>query len=272
MKILIPNFSDYQHYRQRRPPWIKIHRKVFENYDFIILDAQAQVMLIFLWLMASENEVVEGKGVVETSCEELRWRMRLDFQVDIIQLLRILDASKLIGLTLTQEELASKPLADASRMLARDRDRDRGRGRDREPPLPPQEVIESAADAAGPGLPFDPPRRKQSWPREAATDWDERFGKGSAQPGRIGAALTKLVEAHTWEKVRPIWRRYLDEKDPTYASPQDFAAKFGAWADGSVYEGGAEGSAKTVETGNKRVLQQFLKSGTAQRQLPSGKP
>jgi hypothetical protein len=30
--------------------------------------------------------------------------------------------------------------------------------------------------------------------------------------------------------VRPAWRRYLAEKDAEFATPNDFAARFGLWS------------------------------------------
>jgi len=90
-----------------------------------------------------------------------------------------------------------------------------------------------------------------SWTHEACVDWDERFGKGSCDAGRIGRALRPLVKAHGWAAVRPVWRTYLEEKDPTFASPQDFKAKFTAWSDGAA--GG-----DSVDAHNRRVLRSFM--------------
>jgi hypothetical protein len=59
------------------------------------------------------------------------------------------------------------------------------------------------------------------------------------------------VKSHGWDRVRPVWCEYLEQKDPTFASPQDFAAKFMAWADGA--SGG-----DSVDAHNRRVLRGFL--------------
>jgi uncharacterized protein YdaU (DUF1376 family) len=67
------------------------------------------------------------------------------------------------------------------------------------------------------------------WSREACDDWVDRF-TGSAPGGRIGAALKPLVHRFGWGTVREAWRRYLAEKEPDFASAQDFASKFGEWS------------------------------------------
>lgn len=67
------------------------------------------------------------------------------------------------------------------------------------------------------------------WSAEAIDDWNDRYGKGSAPGGRIGAALKPLVQAHGWDAVRPAWKRYLSESTHPSPSAQDFAAHYGAW-------------------------------------------
>lgn len=70
-----------------------------------------------------------------------------------------------------------------------------------------------------------------SWSREACEDWETRFGLGSVgtQAGKIGKALKPLVTNHTWEVVRPSWRRYLTEENDTYTDAVRFASKFNVW-------------------------------------------
>jgi len=72
-----------------------------------------------------------------------------------------------------------------------------------------------------------------SWSSEACDDWQARFG-GTAPGGKIGRELKPLVTKHGWEVVRPVWRRYLAEKDAEFATPADFAQKFDVWRKGRV--------------------------------------
>jgi hypothetical protein len=108
----------------------------------------------------------------------------------------------------------------------------------------PESVTESVPDtesesvvAAPPVLALtSPPSSRQSkphgpasWTREACDDWITAY-RGTAPGGRIGKALKPLVDEHGWAAVRESWRAYLAQVDAQYASPQDFAAKYGRWS------------------------------------------
>ena len=89
-------------------------------------------------------------------------------------------------------------------------------------------------------------RPASSWSSEACDDWQARFG-GTAPGGKIGRELKPLVTKHGWEVVRPVWQRYLAEKDAEFATPADFAQKFDVWRSGgpraspAKQDGGLEG-------------------------------
>jgi hypothetical protein len=80
--------------------------------------------------------------------------------------------------------------------------------------------------AASPSAPL---AKRKAWSIEACDDWISRYG-GTAPGGRIGKAIEPLVKAHGWDSVRPVWQRYLTEKDAEFANPQEFAGKFGLWS------------------------------------------
>lgn len=226
MKILIPNFGEYQHYSTRRPPWIKLHRKLLENHDFWGVDASSQVLLLALWLLASERPIEDEHGVVvvKGGLDEINWRLRREFNQ------KNLETLKSVGL-IKMDAPASEPLAPRKRSGVTERETERERESERERETP------------SPSAPAEAPTKK-SWAREAAEDWDAHYGKGSSVPGRIGAALSPLVKAHGWPTVRPVWQRYIAEKDPQYASAQDFRSKYGTWVKGSKPTGKAHAHAE----------------------------
>jgi hypothetical protein len=51
----IKNWSQFQHYHKRNPPWIKLHRALLDDYDFCSLPDAAKGHLMLLWLYASQN-------------------------------------------------------------------------------------------------------------------------------------------------------------------------------------------------------------------------
>ena len=53
--LVVKNWSDFQHYGKRNPPWIKLHRAVIDDYAFCSLPDAAKGHLMLLWLYASQN-------------------------------------------------------------------------------------------------------------------------------------------------------------------------------------------------------------------------
>lgn len=52
--LSIKNLQKYQHYRDRRPPWIKLHAAIFDDYAFQCLQDASKAHLMLLWLLASQ--------------------------------------------------------------------------------------------------------------------------------------------------------------------------------------------------------------------------
>jgi hypothetical protein len=58
--VKIKNWSKFQHFKDRRPPWVKLYRDLLDDPDWHELDAEAAKILVSLWLLASEDEEQEG--------------------------------------------------------------------------------------------------------------------------------------------------------------------------------------------------------------------
>jgi hypothetical protein len=57
MKYLrVKNWQDFQHYKDRCPPWIKLHRDLLRDYEFNCLQDASKLHLILIWLLASQLE------------------------------------------------------------------------------------------------------------------------------------------------------------------------------------------------------------------------
>ena len=72
----IPNWSNFQQYRDRKPTWIKLHKSLLDNRAFQKLPLSARAMLPMLWLLASENDDVNS-GNIELSNEDIAFRLRV---------------------------------------------------------------------------------------------------------------------------------------------------------------------------------------------------
>jgi len=70
MSYKVKNWGKFQHFKDRRPPWIKLYRDLLDDLEWFELDATSSKHLINLWLIASEYE---GKlPNIEILCFRLR--------------------------------------------------------------------------------------------------------------------------------------------------------------------------------------------------------
>lgn len=57
----IKNWHKFQHFKNRRPPWIKLYRDLLDDPDWHQLDDRSARILIMLWLLASEDKTQKGR-------------------------------------------------------------------------------------------------------------------------------------------------------------------------------------------------------------------
>jgi len=67
------NWGSFQHYRNRRPPWIKLHRTILDDFDYQGLHLASKALAPCLWLIASEQD----EGHIEVDLTKLAWRLRV---------------------------------------------------------------------------------------------------------------------------------------------------------------------------------------------------
>jgi len=51
----IKNWAKFQHFKDRRPPWIKLYRDILDDRQWHQLDGEAAKCLVMIWLIASED-------------------------------------------------------------------------------------------------------------------------------------------------------------------------------------------------------------------------
>jgi len=57
MKYLrVKNWTEFQHYKDRNPPWIKLHRALLDDYEFARLQDASKAHLMLIWLFASQRD------------------------------------------------------------------------------------------------------------------------------------------------------------------------------------------------------------------------
>lgn len=75
--ILIPkNWAEFQHYKDRAPPWIKLHKKLLDDRVYQSLPLASRALAPMLWLLASESK----DGSFDGTHEELAFRLRTNIK------------------------------------------------------------------------------------------------------------------------------------------------------------------------------------------------
>ncbi len=54
--LKVKNWEEFQHYKDRSPPWIKLHRDLLRDYNFNCLQDASKLQLMLIWLLASQMD------------------------------------------------------------------------------------------------------------------------------------------------------------------------------------------------------------------------
>lgn len=73
MLIRPRGWEKFQHYKDRCPPWIKLHRDLLVDREFMRLPIASKAIAPLMWLLASESK----DGVFDASFEELQFRLHI---------------------------------------------------------------------------------------------------------------------------------------------------------------------------------------------------
>ncbi len=101
MKYRVRNWAQFQHYRDRNPPWIKLHFSLLSSPDWVLLDDASRVLAVACMLIASRNE-----GEIDGSAAGLAYLKRVAYLNKSPSLKPLIECGFL--------ESASVALADAS--------------------------------------------------------------------------------------------------------------------------------------------------------------
>jgi hypothetical protein len=105
--LRVKNWSEFQHYKDRNPPWIKLHRTLLDDYEFSCLQDASKAHLMLIWLFASQKD-----GLVPNNPKFLKMKLGLTQEPNLKWLI---DHGLLIP-----EQGASRPLADCEQVAPRE--------------------------------------------------------------------------------------------------------------------------------------------------------
>jgi hypothetical protein len=74
MAYKIKDWDKFQHFKDRKPPWVKLYRDILDDPDWHELDGDSAKALVAIWLIASEDETKTGT-LPET--RKLAFRLRV---------------------------------------------------------------------------------------------------------------------------------------------------------------------------------------------------
>jgi hypothetical protein len=74
MMIRPRNWKKFQHYTDRKPAWIKLHRDLLDDFEFHRLPVASKALAPLLWLLAAESE----SALIDADHEKLAFRLRMN--------------------------------------------------------------------------------------------------------------------------------------------------------------------------------------------------
>ena len=83
MKLIPKNWDNFQHYKHRSPPWIKLHKNLLDDMQYQRLPVASKALAPMLWLLASES----NDGAITMSPEEIAFRLRMS-EKDVISAIK----------------------------------------------------------------------------------------------------------------------------------------------------------------------------------------
>lgn len=75
-KLKVKGWADFQHYKDRSPPWIKLHKTLLDNFEYQSLPIASRALAPMLWLLASES----NDGMIDACTKKLAFRLRTSEQ------------------------------------------------------------------------------------------------------------------------------------------------------------------------------------------------
>jgi len=211
--LRIRNLEKYQHYKDRRPTWVKLYQDVLEDLAFTRLQDASKAHAMLLILIASRYD--------NKFPNDAQWLARAVHATEPVDVEALLSAGWLE--TWDASKVASKGVQKRKRsaMPKRTEKRDSRRGAKRTP----KEVQEATDTPPLPAVagesPADAEPTFKNWPADYGSAW-EQARRGTAPFGRIGRALGRLIDRDGPAAHYPAWLRFVASDKAAYG-PEYFA-------------------------------------------------
>lgn len=91
----IKNWTKFQHYAHRNPPWIKLHRELLDEPDWFSLTGEQAKFLVEMWLIASSNKEGELPDIKKLAFRTRRPEKEVESLLNKLSSFIVHDASTL---------------------------------------------------------------------------------------------------------------------------------------------------------------------------------
>lgn len=84
----IKNWNQFQHYKDRTPPWIKLYPRLLDDVSYIQLSDRAKVVLFHCWMAGAKvwNPLKEVEPLLPSDGKTLRILLQLERKLNLIEL------------------------------------------------------------------------------------------------------------------------------------------------------------------------------------------
>ena len=125
----VVNWDEFQHYKDRNPPWIKLHNQLLDNYDFCCLQDASKAHLLCIWMIASRTG-----NKIPLNSDWLKGKIGATQNIDLEELLASGFIEKIVGnqSLRTVEHNASKVISESKQVAIPEESRAEGETEQRE--------------------------------------------------------------------------------------------------------------------------------------------
>lgn len=204
----IVNWEEYQHYKDRSPPWIKLHRNLLTSETWVSSDSETRVLAIAIMMLAAatDNKIPAKPGYVRRAAY-------LDNDPDFEPLIEM----GFIEIIEENPSSASAPQADASTLQANARPEERGGEKRREDSACDSEKVLLGVDGVvqldpvpvladiikiARGADYAGTKENRDAVPEVCRVWFERAETGDEKRGLRNKVRDAVAEGKTWAEVK----------------------------------------------------------------------
>lgn len=211
MPLRVRNFSKFQHYKHRSPPWIKLHRGALNDYHFTCLQDASKAHAMLLWLLASTCDNVIP--------DDAQWIARQIHATEPV------DVDNLVSAGVLERYEEGKRKQRASKTLA---PRKQNGGTEGEGEGEREKLLGTPSRndrEARPKGDEDTPK-KVTWLTPIGDAWEAAYGLGSFPWKQAARDLAPLYQHHNADEIARRLAWYLENKgSEAVLSPDRLAAK-----------------------------------------------